>query len=387
MSKPTVLIFSTAYFPLVGGAEVAVKEITDRMKQYEFHIITCRMNRDYPKRERMYNARIYRVGWGYPRLDKIYLALFGYRPALKLHCRYDYCLVWSVMASFSGFAALTFKEKTGVNFLLTLQEGDPIEQIMKKTRWVKKRFKRIFMKADALQAISSYLLGWGVDMGFEAQKLKQVVPNGVNISRFVCPSPEARKKARRELRERFNLKEDAKVVITVSRLVKKNGVGDLLESMKGLPSECILLIAGTGELQACLKSKAAELDLSDRVHFLGLLGHEELPRYLWGSDVFCRPSISEGLGNVFLEAMAARIPVVGTLAGGIADFLRDCKTGFVCEARDPENIAGVISTVLDLDPEKRARVLDRAFALVKAKYTWDDIAKDMNNIFKNLCES
>ena len=109
-----ILIFSTAYFPFVGGAEVAVKEITDRISDHEFDMITARMSRKIPKFEKMGNVIVYRVGIGIPFFDKALLAILGHFKALKLHSKHSYGLVWSIMASYSGFAALAFKKKKNI---------------------------------------------------------------------------------------------------------------------------------------------------------------------------------------------------------------------------------------------------------------------------------
>lgn len=115
--------------------------------------------------------------------------------------------------------------------------------------------------------------------------------------------------------------------MTASRLVKKNGVKDIVEALVFLPKQYKLVVAGQGKLEKSLKSKVTNLKLEDRVIFVGFISHELLPLYLKASDIFVRPSLSEGLGNSFLEAMAAGIPVVGTPVGGIPDFLTDRETG------------------------------------------------------------
>ena len=67
--KKRILIFSTAYFPLIGGAEIAVKEITDRLPEYEFVLITAKIDPMLSSHERLGNVDYYRVGKGNP-LDK-----------------------------------------------------------------------------------------------------------------------------------------------------------------------------------------------------------------------------------------------------------------------------------------------------------------------------
>ncbi|MBU1102183.1 glycosyltransferase family 4 protein, partial [Patescibacteria group bacterium] len=112
---------------------------------------------------------------------------------------------------------------------------------------------------------------------------------------------------------------------------------------------------------------------------------EDVPKYLAISDVFVRPSLSEGLGNSFLEAMAAGVPIIGTKVGGIPDFLRDGETGLFCEARNPQSIAEKITLLLS-DEILRQRLIANARKLVEEKYNWDNIAQKMGNIFEKLAD-
>lgn len=167
--------------------------------------------------------------------------------------------------------------------------------------------------------------------------------------------------------------------------MKKNGVGDLIKAMKYLDKNVYLLIAGIGELEKDLKELTGKLDLKDRIRFLGSVSHADLPKYLWGSDVFCRPSLSEGLGNVFIEAMAADLPIVGTDVGGIPDFLTDKETGLFCNVGDPENIAEKINLILN-DKQLSDKLRQNGRELALKTYSWDLIAVEIKNIFNKLLE-
>ncbi|MFH1286458.1 MAG: glycosyltransferase [Candidatus Magasanikbacteria bacterium] len=374
-----IIIFSTAYDPFLGGAEVAVKEITDRIGDIEFHMVTAKMDRKLLKKENIGNITVHRVGIGVPMIDKLFLAMFGHRKGIALNSEIHFDLCWSIMASYSGFAARLFKKKTGIPFLLTLQEGDPFDYIQKKVRFVRKKFEGIFSSADGLQAISTYLLNWGKNMGFQGE-ISKVIPNGVDIGKFKIQNSKFQIEAREEIRNKCSIPENGKILVTVSRLVKKNGVGDLIEAMKRLGDTVHLLVIGTGELESDLRAFSKELGLEDRVHFSGRIEHQDLPKYLWASNIFCRPSLSEGLGNVFLEAMAAGLPVIGTMVGGIPDFLEDEKTGFVCNPEDVESITRAVEKVLGLSEEDLDVILKRTQSLVQEKFNWDTIAVDMRNM-------
>ncbi len=116
-----------------------------------------------------------------------------------------------------------------------------------------------------------------------------------------------------------------------------------------------------------------------------------MPKYLKISDIFCRPSLSEGFGNSFVEAMAVGLPVIATQEGGIADFLFDAKrnpeqetTGWAVDARSPEQIAEAVRDILD-NPEKTQRIVATAKKMALEKYDWNIIAEDMQEkVFNKL---
>lgn len=379
--KKRILIYSTAYFPLVGGAEVAVKEITNRLgDQFEFDLITARIEKGFEKQEKIGNVNIYRLGIGHARIDKILLSLFGGRFGVNLHGQKKYDAVWSIMASFGGFAALSFKQKTGVPFLLTLQEGDPLESILHKVRFVRGRFNKIFTLAEGLQAISNYLLQWGKDMGFGG-KVLEVVPNGVDVSRFTVPVESALTK---NIRKEFGFPSEATLLVTASRLVEKNGVEHIIRALSLLPPSVCLVVCGSGELERSLVELSRTLQVQNRIKWLGNLSHDELPRVLSACDIFIRPSLTEGLGNSFLEAMAVGLPTIGTAVGGIPDFLSEGETGFLCEPKNPESIAQTIERVMNISQEEKNKIHGNSLKLIEEKYNWEYIAERMKRILSGI---
>lgn len=379
MAHKRVLIFSTAFFPLVGGAEVAVKEITDRLTEFSFVMITARLTPEAPEHEKIGAVEVYRIGKGNA-WDKYRLILSGHKKAKELG---SFDLVWGIMASYAGFAALRFKKRNrAVPFLLTLQEGDSRWDIYKHVWWCWPYFKQIFKRADGVQAISSYLARWAADLSFPGSPA--VIPNGVDLLALQPPIGQDQPAAvRKELCSRLGMPEGAKIVITVSRLVKKNGLQDLFLAMALLPAAVHLVILGDGLLRIPLERLSRELGLERRIHFLGEIAHRDIPSHLWGSDVFCRPSLSEGLGNAFLEAMAAGIPVVATPVGGITDFLTDGETGLFCKAANAEDIARKIEQAL-ADGVLRDKLRANAGALVARNYSWDIIAPRMGDLMRSL---
>jgi len=392
--KKKILIFSTAYLPLIGGAELAIKEITDRVNAFEFDLITARLDKNLPREEKVGRVNVYRIGFG-GKFDKFLLPFLGLTKARALNRKNNYELTWPIMASQAGIAAALFKIFTpGKKMLLTLQEGDEEEHLkryaLNSTRlykiFIQPLHRLVIRKADFITAISKHLKERAEKSGSQCNV--EVVPNGVDEDRFSREAKAADSDALAAgLKNKLGVG-DEKIIITVSRLVKKNGIEDLIKATGILKNDASsprykLLIIGAGELENSLKKLANVLDLNDKIKFLGRIPNDEIPQYLWISDVFVRPSLSEGLGNVFLEAMAAGVPVIATPVGGIKDFLIDNENGLYCEANNPASVKEKIKMLLDNGALRDKFILGGKMT-VSIKYNWDKIAQKMDKIFKGL---
>ena len=388
-----ILIFSLAYFPkYVGGAEVAIKEITNRIApdDIEFHMVTLRLDRALPKEERVGNVLVHRIGFGSANIfNKLWFQFAAAWKALWLHRKNQYDAIWAMMAHSSGAPAALFKFfKPRVPYVLTLQEGDPPERIERQMLPLWPLFSRAFRKADIVQCISTFLGAWARRRGFKG--LLEVVPNGVDTRHF---SREYPARAIDEVKDTLGKRMGDVFLITTSRLVRKNALDNVIATLPLLPENVRFIILGTGPLEAKLKEQARSSKLEARTLFLGQIGHDELPKYLKACDIFIRPSRSEGMGNSFVEAMAAGLPVIATQEGGIADFLFDEKrnpdkpvTGFAVDTDSPEQIAAQVKHVME-HPEKVRAVIATARAMVIEKYDWDLIARDMREkVFARLFE-
>ncbi|PIP86882.1 hypothetical protein COW81_03405 [Candidatus Campbellbacteria bacterium CG22_combo_CG10-13_8_21_14_all_36_13] len=374
-----ILIFSTNYFPYIGGAEVAIKEITDRIgaDKAEFDMVVPRYSIRNKAFERIGNVNVYRVGFG-SFFDKWMIPFTGFGKARTLQSSRHYDAIWCMMASQASIAAARFKKANPeIRLVLTLQEGDE-ESHLKRYVFgneflykllIRPLYMKVFNSADHITAISNYLILRGQRNTNNAPTT--LIPNGVDSARF-------NKGKDHELRGKLGIVEDDKVVITTSRLVEKNGVGDLVDAMRHLPENTKLVIVGDGSERGALELRVKSLELGERIIFVGGVGQEEIPNYLSIADVFCRPSLSEGQGISFLEAMAAGVPVVATPVGGIPDFLKDGATGLFCNKKDPKDIARAIGEILD-DDTLSALIQKNARTLVLEKYDWGPLSQKMFN--------
>jgi glycosyltransferase involved in cell wall biosynthesis len=404
MAQKRVLIFCLAYYPrFIGGDGVAVKEITDRIDpgDIEFHMITCRFDSTLPKEEKFGNVVVHRIGFARPHpsmadLKKFPLhftkAIFQISAAFKalsLNRKYKFDATWAMMAHSAGVPAALFKlMKPKIPYLLTLQEGDPPEYIERVMKPFWPLFTRAFTRADMVQVISTFLGNWARRRDYKGDL--EVIPNAVNTKHFSHTYSESELS---ELKNELGKKEGDVFLITTSRLVHKNALDDVIRALPNLPKNIRFIILGIGPDEEMLRALAQELSVESRVTFLGLIDHKEMPKYLRVSDIFIRPSRSEGMGNSFVEAMAADLPVIATQEGGIADFLFDKKrnpdkapTGFAVDKDSPDQIAEAVTYVLG-NPEEVRKVIQEAHTLAFEKFDWELIARDMREkVFKKVLE-
>jgi glycosyltransferase involved in cell wall biosynthesis len=383
-----VVIFSTRYFPHsgLGGAEVAIKEITDRVSGVDFELLTARLSKHLPKKEKVGNVLVHRVGWG-SRLDKYLLAFFGIFTVRRIINERKVNLFWVVMASFSAGGAYMHNlfSRQRVPIVLTLQEGSSERRIERgRLGLIGIAWRLALSNADFLTVISSYLGQRARFFGYKGEMA--LVPNGVDVRSFSKKYSDSEMDA---LKSKLGLKESNKVIITTSRLEVKNGIKDVIDAMPLLPENYHFVVVGSGSLEKSLKDRAKDRGVYNRINFVGSVEHAEIPLYLSISDVFIRPSLSEGMGNSFIEAMAAGVPVIATPVGGIVDFIFDphrnsevSPTGIFVEPENSESIASGIRKILG-DSSLRNDIITNAKSLVDKRYDWGNIAKKMEKVLKD----
>lgn len=372
-----ILVFTTAFRPMIGGSELALEEIINRLPDVFFDVVTPRHNRSFKAFEQGPNLNVYRIG---PEglFGKLIFPITGFFKALRLIRRHHYDFTHAFQASYGGGAAWLVKLFLPyLPFVLTMQEGKKLDAQPLALNWLR---SLIIKKADKITVISNYLKNYVLKIKPAAHVT--VIPNGVDLKKFSINNLQFTKKDRKE-----------KIIITVSRLVEKNGVGDLIEAFYTLDTkykilDTRLLIVGDGPLRESLKLKVKSLKLENKVDFVGNIIPDEIPKYLKHADVFVRPSLSEGLGTAFLEAMAAGVPIIGTPIGGIPDFLKDPSTyseqatGLFCQAGNPENIALKIKMLL-FDESLREKLAANGRKLVEEKYDWNKIAEEFRKQYGN----
>jgi len=198
-------------------------------------------------------------------------------------------------------------------------------------------------------ALSDHVARFTAEHGRVPAVLIQRIYYGVDAERL------APRRRRSEVRAELGLAEDVPVLICVGRLAAQKDHPTLLAALAELPAEVQLLIVGGdpfGDGETRLAALADRLGLGGRARFLGI--RHDVPDLLGASDLFVLPSLWEGLGLVFLEAMAARLPIVASNVSAIPEVVEDGTTGWLVPPGDPGALARAVSTALADEEGRRA---------------------------------
>jgi glycosyltransferase involved in cell wall biosynthesis len=177
-------------------------------------------------------------------------------------------------------------------------------------------------------------------------------------------------------------------VFCASRLLLSNKAIDVLIAAFKIAAATFpdvdLLISGIGPDLGRIQELIAANALESRVRLLGLMTRERLHALYRGAAVFAMPSRGrgEGLGLVFLEAMAAGVPIIGTASGGPSEIIVDHFNGLLIEEEDVKGFAHALCALLS-DPGARRKMGERGRSMVEAKYTWRRFAERYSEIYSD----
>ncbi len=163
---------------------------------------------------------------------------------------------------------------------------------------------------------------------------------GLDHDRF-RPTPRA------EARAALGL-DDSPLFLCPGALIAIKGQALAIEALAQVPG-AKLALAGSGHDEAGLRALADRLGLSERVLFLGQVGHDVLPTWLSAADAVVLPSEREGLANAWIEALACGAPLVIPDIGGAREVVRSATAGRLAE-RTPQAIADALKAILANQP-------------------------------------
>ena len=207
------------------------------------------------------------------------------------------------------------------------------------------------------------------------------IPNGVDLTRFRPDAPVAGE------RESLDLAPHARIVTIIGGIRPVKDHATLLRAFERVLAcrpEARLLVVGTdhgrGSLDE-LRRLATSLRIDSAVRFAGV--RHDTPEILALTDVYVNSSVSEGMSNTILEAMAAGKPVVATSVGGNSELVLDGETGFLVPAGDSAALAKRIDEVLG-DPELALRLGTAGRARVERRHRMERMIEEYENLYLDL---
>jgi L-malate glycosyltransferase len=238
--------------------------------------------------------------------------------------------------------------------------------------------------SDCVLANSEAGRAWLIEQGVRERKI-EVIRNGI-----VVPRRAERPDGIGPVRKEFGIPAGTPICACIGRVVSGKGIEFYLQAARILADQrrdVRFLMIGAHSVEEHyrpeIEALAGKLNIGDRIIFTGQ--REDVPRILQEVDIVVHPSLTEGLSNVILEAMAAGIPVVATRAGGNSELVQDGHTGFMVPVRDAVQIANAVSRLLD-EPQMARALGERARQRVIDEFALDRMLSKTEALYLRLLE-
>ena len=236
--------------------------------------------------------------------------------------------------------------------------------------------------ADRIVANAEAVRRWLVDDGYDERRIT-VIRNGID------PAPFGRRATPGKLHQELGLPPGAPIVAVLSRVSPIKGLEYFLQAAASVAArgpDARFLIVGEAEPRDAeyrrgLEAYADRLGLGRQVVFTGL--RMDVPEVLDEVAVSVLPSLSEGLSNVLLESMAARVPVVATRVGAASEVVEEGVTGLLVPSRNAEALARATSRLLE-DRELATRLGRAGRARVVERFSIQDMVKHTEQLYQGL---
>jgi phosphatidylinositol alpha-1,6-mannosyltransferase len=360
------LMLTELFLPTKGGTAVSFDDDFRRLGDKEIHVVTAdvpgaaEFDRAHPNT--IHRIALKRVPWLKPESLLMYLKLFGKAGSLVATHRFIAIFAGRVLPE--GLVAWAIA-RLSRRPVLVYAHGEELTNWGRGKKFALMRF--VFQHADAILANSDFtrdtLAGLlEVDPG----RIAVVYPT-VDENRF-RPGLAAD-----DLRASVGADQGSRLILSVGRLQRRKGFDNVIRALpllhrRGIDAHYALI--GIGDDREYLQRLAAELDVSDRVHLLGHVSYDDLPRWYAACDLFAMPNRdidgdTEGFGLVFLEAACAGKAAVAGTAGGTGSAVVDGVTGLRVDGERLEAIEPGLARLLSNPAEAtrmgqnaRNRVLD-----------------------------
>lgn len=369
-----LLVLTELFLPTKGGTAVWFDEVYRRLGGKDIHVMTARVpgceTHDAQHPNTVHRLNLTRHPWLRPSSLPAYTRLLLASLAIGLRYRFEAVHAGRVLPEgLVGWCVARLLRRP----LVVYAHGEEI------TTWRRspRRFRAmrfVYRRADRVVANSAFTRNELLGLGVRAERVAIIHP-GVDLARF-HPGYEIA-----DLRASIGLGRAERLLLSVGRLSRRKGFDSVIRSLPGLVAVGIdahLAVIGIGEDRDYLAGLARECGVADRVHLLGHVAPEDLPRWYCAADLFAMPNReidgdTEGFGMVFVEAAACGVPALAGTAGGTGDAVQDGMTGMRVDGSNPEAVAAALRALLS-DSVTRERLARHALERAHASFGWPAVA-------------
>lgn len=322
----------------IGGTEHGVIKLIRALGADEFEHRICAMrgvDHDFARRMSL-ESMVSSVGSGREGLQFPLFKLVGLMRRIRPHIVHT--------RNFGALEALLAARIAGVPVAIHSEHGYELQVLGGLPFRRRLVCAALYALADEVFTVSRDLREYHSKQSWRSPAKINVIYNGVNTEQF-CPSSEAAS----SLHTEFGIPPGRVVIGTVGRIVPIKDHASLLEAAEILVRQgknIHLLIVGSGPALPQVQERAhASSELEGRTTFSGAT--DRVPEVLKAMDIFVLPSISEGMSNTILEAMASGLPLVVSQAGGNPELVKNASVGYLFRPRDVQALAVSLSSLVD----------------------------------------
>ena len=303
-------------------------------------------------------------------------------------------LVYAHSPVLCGMAAMQAARRRGLPFVYEIRafwEDAAVDQNRTTATSLRSRITRhlestVARKANAVCAIAKPMLDDLQSRGIPADKLFHV-PNGVDVERFTPGERDLALKAQLGLG-------DAPVLAFFGSLYRYEGISWMIRAAAALRAKghkFKMLIIGRGEDSAAIENAVRDCGASQYVHRIDHVPHDQILRYYSVADIAVYPRRSVRLTELVtplkpLEAMALKIPVLGSSVGGIRELVEHERTGLVFQADDVEDFCRQAERLI-LSPQLRRSLGENGREFVVRERNWSILAQRYRHIYDFVLSS
>lgn len=379
MDSKSLLVITELFLPTKGGTAVWFDEVYRRLGGKNIHILTADVPgaaaHDEGHVNHIHRVSLQRRPWIRPESVPMYANLLRKGTAIVLANPIDEIHCGRVLPEglVGWLLARLFHKK-----LLIYAHG---EEITTWTQPAKSRVMRFtYRQADHLIANSDFTRDELCKLGADPRRIHLIHP-GVDLHRF------RKGLSANDLRTSLKMDDDAQLMLSVGRLSRRKGFDMAIRALRTLVEAGYNLhyaLIGIGEDRDYLETLAREEQVQERVHFLGHVAMEDLPRWYNACDLFVMPNReingdNEGFGMVFIEAAACGKTAIAGDAGGTGAAVIDGQTGLRVDGTQPKAVADALHRLLS-NPEHRERLAENAHQRAIEEFSWEQIAQKTRDI-------